>query len=133
VRPPRARMVVIVDGNPSITSALLRLLGNQGYSVNTASSGRTALAILRSQVVDGLIVDFRLQDIRGDVLAHTAVALQPRLAGRIVFMAVAGDATVGDAQVDLGCPLVKKPFVLEEIDRVVHETIGKASKGGGAQ
>lgn len=107
--------VLVVDDEPAICNALRIALGRAGFDVFTAQGGEAAHGILSTRHVDVLIVDLRMPDLRGDVIYHLAIALQPQLAGRTVF--TSGDHTErAEALVrECGCSLVKKPFELTDI------------------
>jgi DNA-binding NtrC family response regulator len=104
------RRVLIVDDEDAICHALTVLFRRAGYTVVTARSASVAKDLLSSTVVDCLVIDYRIPDLRGDVLFAYAVAVQPHLEGHAVFLT--GDVTdrTRDAIADTGCPLVLKPF-----------------------
>jgi DNA-binding NtrC family response regulator len=106
---PRAS-VLVVDDEDVICRALDALLRRAGYDVITARSGTAAKDILASRTVDCLVLDYRIPDLRGDVIFAYAVAHQPHLARATVF--VTGDITDSAREVieDTGCPMVVKPF-----------------------
>jgi CheY-like chemotaxis protein len=47
--PQRALQVLIVDDDPGILSALTRLLQRDGHTVQTATNGQEALALLHER------------------------------------------------------------------------------------
>jgi DNA-binding NtrC family response regulator len=106
---PRAS-VLVVDDEDVICRALDALLRRAGYDVMTARSGAAAKDILASHDVDCLILDYRIPDLRGDVIFAYAVAHQPHLSRATVF--VTGDISDNAREVieDTGCPMVIKPF-----------------------
>ncbi|WP_333997464.1 HD domain-containing phosphohydrolase [Burkholderia gladioli] len=70
-------VVLLVDDEPSILSALRRLLRTPRYEVLTAESGAAALELLASTEVDLIISDMRMPNMSGaEFLAH-AQALYP--------------------------------------------------------
>src|SRR5579862_1761456 len=108
---PGARpTVLVVDDEDVICRALHALLHRAGYDVATAQSGNAAKMVLASRTIDCLVLDFRIPDLRGDVIYAYAVARQPHLARATVFMT--GDISERARQVieDTGCPLMLKPF-----------------------
>ena len=113
--PPNAPCVLVVDDEPSICRALSIALSRGGYQALSAESGEQAERLLRERRVDAMLVDLRIPDVRGDVLFHTAVSLQPHLRHRTLFLT--GDVTprarsLTDA---CGCPVISKPFELSEV------------------
>jgi response regulator RpfG family c-di-GMP phosphodiesterase len=57
--------VLAVDDEPNILSALRRLLQGHGFSVRTADSGDTGLALLAEQPADVIISDMRMPRMNG--------------------------------------------------------------------
>ena len=78
--------MLIVDDEDAICKALTVLFRRAGYSVVTARSAQVAKDLLGTVVVDCLVIDYRIPDLRGDVLFAYAVAVQPHLEGHAVFL-----------------------------------------------
>jgi DNA-binding response OmpR family regulator len=121
LRYPRAPRVLVVDNEPAICRALALMLRREGFAATTATSGETALAKLRAETFDLLLVDLRMPELRGDVLFHLACAIQPHLAHKTIFMT--GDITAQAAQITdgLGCPVMLKPFDLRAVSRALWD------------
>ncbi len=60
--------LLLVDDEPSILSALKRLLRREGYEILTADSGPRALEILDQTQVDVVMTDFRMPEMTGTEL-----------------------------------------------------------------
>ena len=71
--------VLIVDDEPSICKALSMALSSANYDVIAAQSGESALAIIRNENVDVMVIDLRIPDMRGDVIFEVAAVHQPHL------------------------------------------------------
>ena len=69
--------VLVVDDEPSILSALRRLLATASYRVLTAGSGAAALEVLGANEVDLIISDMRMPGMSGADLLSQAQALYP--------------------------------------------------------
>jgi len=112
--PPRPR-VLIVDDEPSICRALAIALSRSGYDATSAQSGEAAHELLRANRYEVLVLDLRIPDVRGDVLFHLAVSLQGHLRRQTLF--ITGDVTERAQALidDCECPLVRKPFKLEDV------------------
>jgi DNA-binding response OmpR family regulator len=111
---PRLR-VLVVDDEPSICQALTIALREGGYEVRSALSGDAALAIIRSEHVDLMLVDLRIPDMRGDVIFEVAAGLQPHLRAQSLFLT--GDITER-AETLIGhcrCNFLRKPFDLSDL------------------
>jgi CheY-like chemotaxis protein len=119
--PAEPRTLLVVDDEPVIARGLAALLGRRGFTVFTAGSGAAARDILSRQHIDGLLVDYRIADMRGDVLFAGAVAVQPHLRTHTVFLT--GDISDGAHEVlaETGCPVVMKPFETAELERILND------------
>ena len=116
-------VVLVVDDEPSICTALTIALRRAGYDAVAAGSGDEAEHQLRTRHVDSLVLDLRMPDVRGDVLFYSAVALQPHLARATVF--VTGDVTEKAAQLVAACdcPMLQKPFDLAQVLAAVEKVV----------
>ena len=112
--------VLVVDDEPAICKALVIALDRAGYDAVAAHGGEEAHAILGRRPVDVMVLDLRMPDLRGDVVYHLATSLQPALTARTVF--TTGDHTVKAAALidECHCPLVRKPFELNDIIAAVR-------------
>jgi DNA-binding NtrC family response regulator len=111
----RNTRVLLVDDEPAICKALSIALTRAGFNVVTALSGEAAMAIVRNEHLDALIVDLRIPDMRGDTLFELAAATQPHLRHRTLF--TTGDITERAQELieACRCPLLRKPFDLKEL------------------
>lgn len=114
---PRATLL-IVDDEPSICK-VLSLWFSSRYNVIVAQSGEAALAIIRSENVDVMLIDLRIPDIRGDVIFAVAAGYQPHLRDRSLFYT--GDIT--ERAIELiaacGCKWLPKPSDLSIMDAAI--------------
>ena len=111
---PQVR-VLVVDDEPAICRALTIALSKAGFYAASALSGDAAIALVRNEHFDVLIVDLRIPDMRGDVIFELAAALQPQLRTQTLFMT--GDITERAQKIiaACGCPLLRKPFDLRDV------------------
>ena len=109
----RALRALVVDDEPSICRLLGKALSDLGYNTVTAQSGESALAIVRAEHVDILLLDFRIPDMRGDIIFEVAAATQPHLAYHTLFMT--GDILEGSKALIRACKCnyIQKPFGLD--------------------
>ncbi len=107
--------VLVVDDEPSICKALVMALSRAGYDTVAAQTGEAALAILRTEHVDVMLIDLRIPDMRGDVIFEVAIGHQPHLRYQTLFMT--GDITerahklIGVCK----CHFLRKPFDLRDM------------------
>ena len=65
------RRLLIVEDNPAELLGITELLGHQDIEVVTADNGREALAMLREQPADCVVLDLKLPDMSGfELLEH---------------------------------------------------------------
>ncbi len=93
VSPTLPARVLVVDDEPTARRALESLLADEGYVVDTASSGEEALERLAERAPDILLTDVRMPGIDGVELLSRAKARDPELS--VVVMTAFG--TVRDA------------------------------------
>jgi HAMP domain-containing protein/CheY-like chemotaxis protein/signal transduction histidine kinase len=73
----RRKRLLIVEDNHLELRSVQELLGHDDIDVVTASTGAEALAVLKEQVIDCMVLDLRLPDMSGvDVLAQVQGELQ---------------------------------------------------------
>jgi two-component system, NtrC family, response regulator AtoC len=111
--------VLVVDDEPSICKALSMALSRAGYDAIAAQSGESALAIIRNEHVDVLLLDLRIPDMRGDVIFEVAAGHQPHLRYQTLFMT--GDITERAHKLIAACKchFLRKPFDLRDMTDAV--------------
>lgn len=77
-------VVLFVDDEPSILSALRRLFRPQGYRVLLAESARAGLATLETEPVDLVVSDMRMPEMDGAALLEQVCERWPSI-GRILL------------------------------------------------
>jgi two-component system response regulator MprA len=106
--------ILIVDDDPGLTSALRRMLSYEGYHVSIALHGESALAQIRLQSPDLIILDLMLPGIDG-----LEICRRLRSAGEQVsiLMLTARDAVADRvAGLETGADdYLIKPFATEEL------------------
>src|ERR1043165_4466293 len=107
--------VLVVDDEPSICKALTMALSRAGYDAIAAQSGESALAIIRNEHVDVMLLDLRIPDMRGDVIFEVAAGHQPHLRYQTLFMP--GDITERPHKLIAACKchFLRKPFDLRDM------------------
>jgi two-component system, OmpR family, response regulator len=111
--------VLVVDDEPSICKALTMALSRAGYDAIAAQSGESALAIIRSEHIDVMLIDLRIPDMRGDVIFEVAAGHQPHLRYQTLFMT--GDITERAHKLISACKchFLRKPFDLRDMTDAV--------------
>ena len=118
----QGELVLVVDDEPSVRTAMQHVLENKGFAVLTAASGREGLALflLQRAHVRAVVTDLMMADMGGVALVRALRDLSPNLA----ILAASGleGAESRDSLYALGVTeLLPKPYapaeLLEALDR----------------
>ena len=111
-----SRVALVVDDDPAVLELLAEMLEELGCEVITQQDAAEALTVLRKdRRIEILLTDINMPGIVGYELAEQAKRLRPGVK-RIL---VSGRETDG-----YGYPLLRKPFLQNDLVRVMRETIG---------
>jgi CheY-like chemotaxis protein len=108
--------LLVVEDDPANREVISKLFTGLGHRVTTASDGYEAYALLERSPVDCIICDVRMPGVSGRTLFEQVEELMPNLSRRFVF--VTGDYGRRSTREFLersGCPVVPKPYVVEEL------------------
>src|SRR5690242_21030933 len=130
------RTILVVDDEAPLRRVLERCLSREGLRVVGAGSAETAYELLATELPDALLLDIQLPTMSGLALYLAIVHRWPALDGRIAIMT--GDAEAEEVRTWLEhhqCPVIRKPFNLQEILDWLAQTIraGDARQRGGAE
>ena len=126
-----AATILVIDDEPSVVSALARLLQRDGYVVETARNGRHALAVLQGQRYDVILCDLRMPELDGRAFYVHLRYRAPTLCRRVIFLT--GDSRAADHQAFLaqcGRPWLDKPYAIAGLRRLIQQVLERV---GGAQ
>jgi len=88
--------------------------------VETTASGREALARMREDAFDAVIVDMRMPDVSGEQLFGELKARDPSYVERVIFTTgQLVDDSVRTFLASTGRPCVPKPFEFAAFDQVL--------------
>jgi two-component system, cell cycle sensor histidine kinase and response regulator CckA len=122
VAPTPTRIALVVDDERVVRVVMRRLLERRGWDViesETAEQALDVLGDLRTRI-DVVLCDLNLPGLSGSALCGRITTLRPELASRLIL--TSGDPRAAEAELareSLHCPLLEKPFTLEELERVV--------------
>lgn len=128
------RSILVVDDEPNIRLLIGTVLQNNGFRVNQAEEGSRALALLRAERPDLILLDWEMRGVGGGEFLRLL-----RAEGEPVppIMVISGSA---DSDCVKRYPEVKdflgKPFDLEELERRVRLLLnlnGEGSPAGGGE
>ena len=110
--------VLVVDDEWAIAEVIADILGDQGHRVATASNGKQALARVREDVPDLIILDFMMPIVDGATTLR-ALAADPKTAViPVVLMSSLPLATLKERCTGFTA-YIQKPFLLDDIVGVV--------------
>lgn len=122
------RHALVVDDEPTIRTALARYLRRQGWHVDEAEDGKTALALLQRSANEGyqvVLTDLRMPHYSGDQLHDWLAERRPDLFVRLILMT--GDLAapvLSDFLARTPRPVIEKPYelavLLQLIEAVAH-------------
>ncbi len=129
-KPPIApRRILVVDDEPYVCDAVRMMLAFDGHQVETAASGKEALAIFHKDKFDLVITDYAMPGMKGDELAASIKVISPT---QPVVLITAYAEMLKSAEnpltgVDF---IVSKPFLLENLREAIEKTTpGKSAPG----
>lgn len=70
-------VVLCVDDEAVGLSVRKAVLESQGYSVFTAENGADALALFSAELIDLVILDYKMPEMNGDIVAERMKRLKP--------------------------------------------------------
>ena len=120
--------VLVVDDNRDLGKLTLEILKERGFRVNIAFDGVSALARIKQEPYDLMILDYRLPGISGLTVLEKTQQIRPNLK-TIMISAFGSDSTKARAK-ELGAyAFIDKPFNIDGLVKVVKKTLNKG-KGG---
>jgi DNA-binding NtrC family response regulator len=109
--------VLVVDDEAPLRRVLERALARLGYRVIGAGTAESALELLATERPQAILLDIHLPTMSGLAFYVAALARWPELQGCVAVMT--GDAETTEVLEWIArntCPLISKPFNLEEIE-----------------
>jgi two-component system NtrC family sensor kinase len=123
-RRERKCKILVIDDETHVREVLSEILSSAEHQVDTATSGRAALARLETARYDVILTDVRMPDMDGLALFAEVEQRWPEHARRVVF--VSGDtlsAGLSDIAAAGRLRILEKPFVPAEVRRIVAEVL----------
>jgi len=112
--------ILVVDDEAAIRNLLHDLLGDEGYVVSTASNGRSALAMVRQERPDLILMDVMMPELDGlETLRHLRGGADSASIP-VILMSAAAYLTPDSAD---GTAFIAKPFNLDHVLAVVAQML----------
>ena len=112
-----SRVALVVDDDPAVLDLLAEMLKDLGCEVITALNGTDALTALANdrRRIDILISDVNMPGVVGYELAEKAKRVRKDL--KVILLS-------GRESDSHGLPMIRKPFLQDELERVMRRTTG---------
>ncbi len=107
--------VLLVDDDVGMVETLGDILATSRYQVATADSGEAAVARVRADRFDAVLMDIRMPGLNGVQALRAIKSLAPGIPV-IMMTAYTRDELIAEAQQTTGFPVLGKPL---DIDRVL--------------
>jgi len=108
--------ILVVDDEPTILAFLKKVLGGEGYDVETVSSGEEVLEMIKNKRYSLILCDIKLPGLSGVEIYDEIGKVVPSLQKRVMF--ITGDVTSADTGEFLKrtkAPYVTKPFDIAKL------------------
>jgi CheY-like chemotaxis protein len=121
------KRILVVDDEPFVCDAVKMMLAFDGHDVETANSGKEALAVFEEGKFDLVITDFSMPAMKGDELA---AAIKARAPGQPIVMITAYAEMLQASGNPLKCVdiVISKPFLLDNLREAISKAL--APKAG---
>ncbi len=120
--------VLVVDDNRDLGMLTSEMLVERGFRVNIAFDGVSALAKIKQEPYDLMILDYRLSGISGLIVLKKTQQIRPNL--RTIMISAFGDDSTKARARELGAyAFLDKPFNIDGLVKVVKKAL-KKGKGG---
>ena len=121
-----ASHILIVDDEPHLRNVLQRILEQEGYCVDTAPDGRTALDLVKEEAPDLLLLDVMMPGISGREVCREVRQIAP--AAKVVYFTAKAEPMNPSAFRELGLEadaLIAKPSTTRRIVSKIKEVLAK--------
>ena len=115
------KVIAVVDDDPEMRAAMVRLLSALGYAAKTFDSAEAFLVCAATSDAICLVIDIELGDISGIELAHQLVADGFRFP--VILMTGLDDELMRAHAVAEGIALLRKPFSAEMLHNAIRAAI----------
>ena len=116
--------ILVVDDEKSLRDFLTIMLENEGYAVETASSGEKAVKLILEKEYDLVLTDFRMKKANG-IEVLEAVKEKSPITPVVLMTAFASAETAVEAMKKGAYDYISKPFNVEDLQLMVKNAIEK--------
>jgi two-component system chemotaxis response regulator CheY len=125
--------LLIVDDSSSMRSVVKKIVGLSGVAVNQlleAENGRRALEVMGGNWVDAVILDINMPEMNGLELLQKMSEDALMKSIPVVMMSTEASEAHMKTAFELGAKgFIRKPFLPEEVRKMLHGVLGLDEKG----
>lgn len=129
--------VMIVDDSGAMRAVIRKIIGISGFKVDRcieANNGREALELLATDWVDVIISDINMPEVNGLELLSSLKQDDLFRTIPVIMITTEGSEERREQALSHGARgFIKKPFIPEDLKRVLHEVIGVGEDGAYAE
>ncbi len=114
--------ILVVDDEKSLRDFLTIMLENEGYEVQTASSGEKAVKLVQESAFDLVITDFRMKGANGIEVLEAVKVYNPAIPV-LLMTAYASAETAVEAMKKGAYDYISKPFQIEDLQLIIKNAI----------
>jgi PAS domain S-box-containing protein len=120
--------ILLVEDVETVLQLEEEVLGAAGACVRVARTAHQAIGVLKQEPVDAIICDAKLHgDNSAADLCDWIKRERPEMASRVLFtVSSAGEEPVSEFLRKTGCPVLRKPFKIEELLAAVQSVLATA-------
>ena len=120
---------LVVEDEPTIAKMCTRVLAAEGFEVDIAVDGKSALNVLKEKEFDLCLIDIRTPEMNGTELYHQLKERHPGMVNKIIF--TTGD-TINEKikafLAETGRPFLPKPFTPSELRSMIRKALALSSQ-----
>ena len=114
--------ILIVDDDDQLRKSFHKLLTEEGYAVKSAASGESALAVLKEELPDLVVLDLRLPGINGIEAFRVIHQIEPKLP--VIIMTAFGTTETAIEATKLGAfDYILKPFEIPDMLSIIQQAL----------
>lgn len=117
------KKILVIDDEEYTRWFLSKVLTEEGFDVQSASTGREALQKVPNSIPDLVILDLRLPDMHGIEVLRTMK--ERKWKTKVVILTAYGTPQIEAEAKELGiCAFISKPYVLDDLIEHCKKCIG---------
>jgi len=119
--------VLVVEDDAPIGRMLASILADEGYVVDLAGDGLTALGKIEARAYDLILTDLRMPELDGVGLYRELERRQPEMLRRvIVITGTSGHPEYESFLEETKVPYLEKPFSLQALQAITRRVLAAA-------